>query len=63
MFTVGLATVENNEVAEESDMKTEEIKSSGGKDPETFGGIEGTDQLLSYIVSFANAVELYQKKN
>ena len=41
----------------------EEAGSSEGEDQETPNGIGGTNQLISYIVHFANAVELYQKKN
>ena len=55
--------VESNRVAEDSDTKAEEVKSSDGEDPETSDGIEGTDQSLSYTAHFANVMELYQKKN
>ena len=49
-------------MAEDSGMRVEEIKSSGGEDPETFSGIERADQSLSYIIHFTNMVELYQMK-
>ena len=41
----------------------EEAKSSVREDAETSGGITGVDQSVGYIVWFADAVELYQKKN
>ena len=41
----------------------EETESSEGEDPDTLGEIGGADQPISYIVCFANAVKLYQKKN
>ena len=40
----------------------EEVESTGGE-LETPGEIGGTEQPLSYIIWFANAVKLYQKKN
>ena len=61
-FTARSATVENNGVAEDSGMKAEEVKSSDGEDPETLAGIKGADQSLGYIVCFANAAKLSQKK-
>ena len=63
-FTVWLATVEANGVGEDLDAKPEweeEVESSA-EDPEASSGLCGTDQLISYIVCFAKAVELYQKK-
>ena len=62
-LTARSATLESNEVAEVSDTNVEKVKSLGGEDPEIFSGIEGSDQSLSYIIYFANAVELYHKKN
>ena len=41
----------------------EEAKSSDGENPETLSGVGGVDQLVGYIVHFANAVKLYQRKN
>ena len=41
----------------------EEAESSDGEDPETLSGIGGADQPISYIICFAKAVELYQRKN
>ena len=41
----------------------EEAKSSAGEDVESSGRGGGEDQSVRYIVHFANAVELYQKKN
>ena len=55
--------VESNKVAEDSGAKVEEVQSSEGEDAEISSGMEGADQLLNYIICFANAVELYQKKN
>ena len=40
-----------------------EAESSEGEDQETPSEIRGADQLISYIIHFANAVKLYQKKN
>ena len=40
-----------------------ESESSEGDDQETPNEIGGASQPISYIVHFANAVELYQKKN
>ena len=41
----------------------EEAESSEEEDPETWSGIGGADQPVSYIIHFVNTVELYQKKN
>ena len=41
----------------------EEAESSEGEDQETPNEIHGADQPISYIICFANAVKLYQKKN
>ena len=38
-------------------------ESSAREDVETSSGVEGTDQSVGYIVCFANADKLYQKKN
>ena len=57
--------VENNGVAEESGTKAEEAedaKSSDEENSETFSGIGGADQLVEYIIHFANGVKLYQRK-
>ena len=55
--------MEGNEMGEDLDAKPEweEVESST-QDPEVSSGLCGADQLISYIVCFANAVELYQKK-
>ena len=41
----------------------EEAESLDEEDPETSSGIGEADQPVSYIIHFANVVELYQKKN
>ena len=41
----------------------EEEAESSDEDSETLNGIGGADQLVSYIVCFAKAVRLYQKKD
>ena len=41
----------------------EEAESSAGEDAETSSGVGRGDQSVGYIVYFANAVKLYQKKN
>ena len=41
----------------------EEAESSEEEDPDTLSGIGGADQPVSYIIHFADAIELYQKKN
>ena len=41
----------------------EEAESSAREDVETSSRVGGADQSVGYIVCFANAVELYQKKN
>ena len=58
MESVG--TEEDSSVKPEGE---EEAESSDGEDPETSSGIGGADQPIGYIIHFANAVELYQKKN
>ena len=63
-FTAWSVTVEGNKVGGDSDAKPEweeEVQSSA-EDPKAFSGLGGTDQPISYIVHFANIVELYQKK-
>ena len=47
-------------------MKSEgegEAESSAGEDIETSSRVGGVDQSVWYIISVANAAELYQKKN
>ena len=41
----------------------EEVESSEGEDQETPNEIGKADQLISYIIHYANTVKLYQKKN
>ena len=41
----------------------EEAESSDEEDPETLSEIGGAEHSVRYIVHFANAVELYQRKN
>ena len=63
-FTAWSATVEGSEVGEDLDAKPEweeEVESST-EDPEASSDLCGADQPIHYIVHFANAVELYQKK-
>ena len=55
----------SNKAEEDSGTKPEgeeEAESSAGEDAETLGGAGGVDQLVGYIVCFANAVKLYQRK-
>ena len=63
-FTAWSATVEGNKVGEDSDAKPEweEEAKSSTEDLEASCGLFGADQPISYIVHFANVVELYQKK-
>ena len=63
-FTVQSVTMEGNEAGEDLDAKPEweeEVKYSA-EDPEASSGLCGADQLISYIVHFANVGDLYQKK-
>ena len=58
--------VESIETEEDSSVKSEgedEAKSLDWEDPEKSSGTDGADQLMSYIVHFANTVKLYQRKN
>ena len=55
-----IGTEENLSVKPEGE---EVAESSDGEDPETSSGTGGADQPVSYIICFANAVELYQRKN
>ena len=43
--------------------REEEAKSSAGEDTETLSVVGEADQSVGYIVCFANAVKLYQRKN
>ena len=57
--------MENNEAEEDPGMKPEgeeETKSSAGKDAETSSGVGGADQLVGYIVHFANAVQVVSEE-
>ena len=40
-----------------------EMEPSADKDVEVLGGVGETDQSIKYIVHFAKAVEIYQKKS
>ena len=65
-FMAQSTIVENIEAEEDLSVKPEgeeEAESSDGEDPETSNGIGGVDQPVSYVIHFANAVKLYQKKN
>ena len=58
--------VEDHETEEDSGQKPngeKEAESSAEEDTGMSGEVDGTDQSLGYIVQFANAVELYQRKN
>ena len=64
--TAQSAIVESIGAGEDSSVnleREEEAKSSDVEDPETLSGIGGADQPVSYIICFANAVKLYQRKN
>ena len=65
-FTAHSAIVESIGTEEDSHVKPdgeEEAESSDEEDPETSSAIGEADQLVRYIIHFANAVKLYQKKN
>ena len=65
-FTAQSAMVEGNGAAEDSGTKAEEeeeAKSLGGENPVTSSRAVGADQSVGYIVHFANAVKMYQRKN
>ena len=65
-FMSGSAIVKSIGTEGDSSVKPEgeeEAESSDGEDPETLSGIDGADQLIGYIIHFANAVKLYQRKN
>ena len=65
-FTAWSAIVESTEAEEDSNIKQEgeeEAESSAEEDAETSSGVGGPDQLVGYIVHFANMVNLYQRKN
>ena len=56
--------MESNKAEEDSHAKAEEeeeAKSSAGEDAGSLSGVRGADQLVRYIVHFAN--ELCQRKN
>ena len=58
--------VESTEADEDLSVKPEreeEAESSAEEDTETSNRVGGADQSVGYIVHFANAVELYQRKN
>ena len=63
-FSAQLATMEGNEVGEDSNAKPEweeEVESSA-EGPYASSGLCGAYHPISYIVHFANTVGLYQKK-
>ena len=65
-FTAQSAIVESIGAEENLSVKPEgeeEAESSDEEDPETLNGIGGADQLVGYIIHFANAGKLYQRKN
>ena len=65
-FTAPSAAVEDHETGEDSGPKPNEEKeaeSSAEEDMGTTGKVGDVDLSLGYITWFANAVELYQKKN
>ena len=64
-FTAQSAGVEDFEAEEDSDPRPDmekEVKSSAEEDTGLVGEAGDIDQSLDYIIWFANAVELYQKK-
>ena len=66
IFTAQSAAVEDCVTEEDSGPKPDgekEVESSAEKDAGMTGEVGNVDPLLGYIVQFANAVELYQKKN
>ena len=65
-FTAQSAVVEDLETEEDSSPKPDrekEDESSAVEDTGVSDKVGGVDQSLGYIIWFANAVELYQKKN
>ena len=65
-FTASATIVESTGVEENLSVKPEgeeEAESSDEEDPEISSGIGGADELVGYIVHFANKVKLYQRKN
>ena len=54
----------SNEAGEHKDAKLDQEEEVGSfvEDPETFSDLCGANQPISYIVHYANAMELYQKK-
>ena len=65
-FTAHSAVVEDWEAEEDSGTKPngeEEAEFSAEEDVGMWGKVGSADQLLGYIVQFANTVELYKKKN
>ena len=63
-FATRAVTIGNDEVEEDSSAKEKEKwKPSAGEDVETSGRVGGMGQATEYIIHFAKAVELYQKKN
>ena len=65
-FTALSAIVESTGTKENSSVKPkgeDEAESSDGEDPETSSEIGRAHQPFGYIIHFANAVDLYQKKN
>ena len=64
-ITAWSTTVESTKAEEDLSIKPErdeEAESSAEEDTETLCGVGGADQLVGYIVHFANAVKLYQRK-
>ena len=65
-FTAQAVTIRNDDAEEDPGAKLEgegEMELSADEDVEASGGVEETDQSIEYIICFAKAVELYQKKN
>ena len=58
--------IRNDEVEEDSSVKQDEegdAEPSVDEDVEASGRVGEMDQSIEYIIRFAKAVELYQKKN
>ena len=65
-FTVQSEAVEDHETEEDSGPKLDKEKEAefpAEEDVEMTGEVGDVDPWLGYIMQFANAVELYQKKN
>ena len=65
-FNAQSATAETNKAEEDSGVRLEgeeEAKPSAREESETSGGAGEADQWVRYIVCFANAIQLCQRKD